>query len=188
MSLQAQKCHKRFLCCSLKQIKGDNKIRENISLMERVTALSEWRLHAWTVKKKRVSHAAILLCTSFPPEAFHLKLFRLKHFLKHVANMKSRWQPNSIISHFSKKGGQIIRTLSIKNLNKMAKSGCYLSEWSLNTSLHEFLNSYFFGYWLLLLFWLLLFYQQKREVISEEEHVIKLWLKANNFLCNNCTN
>jgi len=30
-----------FLCCSLRQIKGDNKIRGNILLMERVTALSE---------------------------------------------------------------------------------------------------------------------------------------------------
>jgi len=30
-----------FLCCSLRQIKGDNKIRGNIPLMERVTALSE---------------------------------------------------------------------------------------------------------------------------------------------------
>lgn len=30
-----------FLCCSLRQINGDNKIRGNIPLMERVTALSE---------------------------------------------------------------------------------------------------------------------------------------------------
>lgn len=130
--------------------------------MERVTALSEWRLHAWTVKKKRVSHPTILLCTSFPPEAFHLKLFRLKHFFIACSQHEISLTTQFYNITFFKKGGQIIRTLSIKDLNKMAKSGCYLSEWSLNPSLHEFLNSYFFGYWLLLLlFWLLIFYQHQ---------------------------